>query len=47
MMKNPPHPGEIIGEDVIGEVGLTVAEAAARSACPASRSAVSSMATRA
>lgn len=30
MMKNPPHPGEIIGEDVIGELGITVAEAAAR-----------------
>lgn len=30
MMKNPPHPGEIIGEDVLGELGLTVAEAAAR-----------------
>lgn len=30
MMKNPPHPGEIIGEDVIGELGLSVAEAAAR-----------------
>ncbi len=29
-MKNPPHPGEILGEDVIGELGLTVAEAAAR-----------------
>lgn len=30
MMKNPPHPGAIIGEDVIGELGLTVADAAAR-----------------
>ena len=30
MMKNPPHPGQIIGEDVLGELGLTVAEAAAR-----------------
>ncbi|MFT4229675.1 MAG: HigA family addiction module antitoxin [Microbacterium sp.] len=30
MMKNPPHPGAIIGEDVLGELGLTVAEAAAR-----------------
>ena len=30
MMKNPPHPGSIIGEDVLGELGLTVAEAAAR-----------------
>ncbi|GLI27615.1 transcriptional regulator [Agromyces rhizosphaerae] len=30
MMKHPPHPGEIIGEDVLGELGLTVAEAAAR-----------------
>lgn len=30
MMKHPPHPGTIIGEDVIAELGLTVAEAAAR-----------------
>ncbi|PZU40879.1 MAG: addiction module antidote protein, HigA family [Microbacterium sp.] len=30
MMKNPPHPGTVIGEDVLGELGLTVAEAAAR-----------------
>jgi addiction module HigA family antidote len=30
MMKNPPHPGEIIREDVIAELGLTVAETAAR-----------------
>lgn len=30
MMKHPPHPGEIIAEDVLGELGLTVAEAAAR-----------------
>lgn len=30
MMKNPPHPGAVIGEDVLGELGLTVAEAAAR-----------------
>ncbi|WP_067248320.1 HigA family addiction module antitoxin [Microbacterium resistens] len=30
MMKVPPHPGEILGEDVIGELGLTVADAAAR-----------------
>lgn len=29
-MKNPPHPGEIIGEDMVAELGLTVAEAAAR-----------------
>ncbi|WP_375386149.1 HigA family addiction module antitoxin [uncultured Microbacterium sp.] len=29
-MKNPPHPGAIIGEDVLGELGLTIAEAAAR-----------------
>ncbi|WP_240665833.1 HigA family addiction module antitoxin [Agromyces sp. LHK192] len=29
-MKNPPHPGEIIGDDVLGELGLSVAEAAAR-----------------
>lgn len=30
MMKNPPHPGEIIREDVIAELGLTIAETAAR-----------------
>lgn len=30
MMKNPPHPGTILGEDVLVELGLTVAEAAAR-----------------
>jgi addiction module HigA family antidote len=30
MMKNPPHPGEIIREDVLAELGLTVAEAALR-----------------
>jgi antitoxin HigA-1 len=30
MMKNPPHPGSIIGEDVLGELGLTVSEAASR-----------------
>lgn len=30
MMKNPPHPGELIREDVIVELGLTVSEAAAR-----------------
>lgn len=30
MMRNPPHPGAIIGEDVLGELGLSVAEAAAR-----------------
>ena len=30
MMKNPPHPGAILGEDVLAELGLTVGEAAAR-----------------
>lgn len=30
MMKNPPHPGAIIGEDVLGELDLTVSEVAAR-----------------
>lgn len=30
MMKNPPHPGEVLGEDVLSELGLTVVEAAAR-----------------
>lgn len=30
MMKSPPHPGQIIGEDVLGELGLTVVVAAAR-----------------
>lgn len=30
MMKNPIHPGEIIREDVLAELGLSVGEAAAR-----------------
>ncbi|MEV4776515.1 HigA family addiction module antitoxin [Microbacterium sp. LTA6] len=30
MMKNPPHPGSIIREDVLAELGLSVAEAASR-----------------
>lgn len=30
MMKNPPHPGELLREDVIVELGLTVTEAAER-----------------
>ncbi len=30
MMKTPPHPGEVIREDVLAELGLTVGEAAAR-----------------
>jgi addiction module HigA family antidote len=30
MMKNPPHPGEILREDVIEELGLSVTEVAAR-----------------
>ena len=30
MMKDPPHPGVIIGEDVLAELGLSVVEAAAR-----------------
>lgn len=30
MMKNPPHPGTIILEDVIEALGLTIAEAASR-----------------
>lgn len=29
-MKNPPHPGEIIREDVIAALGLSVSEAAER-----------------
>lgn len=29
-MKTPPHPGEIIREDVLDELGLSVSEAAAR-----------------
>lgn len=29
-MKNLPHPGENIGEDVVAELGLTIAKAAAR-----------------
>ncbi|MBW3808182.1 HigA family addiction module antitoxin [Aeromonas veronii] len=30
MMHNPPHPGELLGEDVIKALGLKVAEAARR-----------------
>lgn len=30
MMKNPSHPGEILREDVIEELGLTVTESARR-----------------
>lgn len=30
MMKNPPHPGELLREDVINELGLSVTETAAR-----------------
>lgn len=30
MMKNPVHPGEILREDVIGELGISVGEAASR-----------------
>ena len=30
MMKNPVHPGEILREDVLGDLGLGVAEAASR-----------------
>ncbi|HET7388381.1 MAG TPA: HigA family addiction module antitoxin [Nocardioidaceae bacterium] len=30
MMRNPIHPGEIIREDVVAELGLSVSEAAAR-----------------
>lgn len=29
-MKNPVHPGEILREDVLGELGLSVGDAAAR-----------------
>lgn len=29
-MKNPPHPGEILREDVIEELGLSVTEVAER-----------------
>jgi len=28
MMKNPPHPGELLREDVIAELGLSVTETA-------------------
>ncbi|MEL6711414.1 MAG: HigA family addiction module antitoxin, partial [Pseudomonadota bacterium] len=28
MMKNPPHPGELLYEDVITDLGLSVTEAA-------------------
>ena len=30
VMKNPVHPGEILREDVLAELGLTVSEAASR-----------------
>jgi len=30
MMMNPPHPGEILREDVVAELGLSVTEAANR-----------------
>ncbi|MDR1461980.1 MAG: HigA family addiction module antidote protein [Azoarcus sp.] len=30
MMMNPPHPGELLREDVIAELGLSVTEAAER-----------------
>lgn len=30
MMKNPPHPGALLRDDVIAELGLTVAETASR-----------------
>ena len=30
MMKNPPHPGELLREDVIRELGLSVTETAER-----------------
>lgn len=30
VMKNPVHPGEILREDVLAELGLSVTEAAAR-----------------
>ena len=30
VIKNPPHPGELLREDVIAELGLSVTEAARR-----------------
>ena len=30
MMKNPPHPGELLREDVLAPLGLSVTESAAR-----------------
>ena len=30
MMKNPPHPGELIREEVINELGLSITETAKR-----------------
>lgn len=30
MMKNPPHPGELLREDVLNPLGLSVREAAER-----------------
>ncbi len=34
MMHNPPHPGEILREDVFAHLGLSVTEAANRLALP-------------
>jgi antitoxin HigA-1 len=28
VMKNPPHPGELIREDIVGALGLTISRAA-------------------
>ena len=28
VMKNPPHPGEVVREDILGALGLTVTRAA-------------------
>ena len=30
MMKNPVHPGEILRDDVVADLGLSVSEAASR-----------------
>lgn len=41
MMMNPPHPGELLREDVIAELGLTVYDHFLLLAIPHSRTAVS------
>ncbi len=37
VMRNPVHPGEVLREDVLADLGLGVAEAASRLGSPGSR----------